>query len=177
MGGPLVAVTTRRCARYLPAAVAYFQWFRGTARRGRVEQDGFTGITEQGLPRASVPVAGSIETDCGTHTKDVVTAIPERNFATGTMAAFCAAFVVGVRHGRRKLHAVPLLTVVRITGAMQLRPSEVCAQRRYIALLGRHDCAVAGIAVLCAARAPLSVACCGGGCASLSTNTRRPSRG
>ncbi|EKG08048.1 trans-sialidase, putative, partial [Trypanosoma cruzi] len=63
------------------------------------------------------------------------------------MAAFCAAFFVGVRHGRRKLHAVPLLTVVRITGAMQLRPSEVCAQRRYIALLGRHDCAVAGIAV------------------------------
>ncbi|RNC34784.1 surface protease GP63, partial [Trypanosoma cruzi] len=44
MRGPLVAVSTRRCARYLPPAVAYFQWIRGTVRRGRVEQDGFTGI-------------------------------------------------------------------------------------------------------------------------------------
>ncbi|RNC54385.1 surface protease GP63 [Trypanosoma cruzi] len=42
--GPLFAVTTRRCARYPPPAVAYFQWFRGTVRREHVEQDGFTGI-------------------------------------------------------------------------------------------------------------------------------------
>ncbi|RNC54218.1 putative surface protease GP63 [Trypanosoma cruzi] len=42
--GPLFAVTTRRCARYPPPTVAHFQWFRGTARREHVEQDGFTGI-------------------------------------------------------------------------------------------------------------------------------------
>ncbi|RNC33973.1 surface protease GP63, partial [Trypanosoma cruzi] len=40
----LFSVTTRRCARYPPPAAAYFQWFRGTAKREHVEQDGFTGI-------------------------------------------------------------------------------------------------------------------------------------
>ncbi|RNC39712.1 surface protease GP63 [Trypanosoma cruzi] len=44
LGETLFAVTTRRCARYPPPAVAYFRWLRGTARREHVEQDGFTGI-------------------------------------------------------------------------------------------------------------------------------------
>ncbi|KAF8277945.1 surface protease GP63, putative, partial [Trypanosoma cruzi] len=39
----LLAVATRRCARYPPRPAVSFRWFRGTARREGVEQDGPTG--------------------------------------------------------------------------------------------------------------------------------------
>ncbi|RNC33805.1 surface protease GP63, partial [Trypanosoma cruzi] len=75
----LLAVATRRCARYLPPAAVSFRWFCVTARRGCGAGRSHRHLLDKDCEGASVPVTESIDPGRGTHTKDVVTAIPEMN--------------------------------------------------------------------------------------------------
>ncbi|RNC42436.1 peptide hydrolase [Trypanosoma cruzi] len=63
----LLAVATRRCARYPPPPAVSFRWFRGTARRGCGAGRSHRQLLDKDCEGASVPVAESIGTARGTH--------------------------------------------------------------------------------------------------------------
>ncbi|EKF98266.1 hypothetical protein TCSYLVIO_010837, partial [Trypanosoma cruzi] len=79
VGEALLAVATRRCARYPPPPADSFQWFRGTARRGCGAERSHRHLLKKDCEGASVPVAESIDPGRGTHTKDVDLAAPQKH--------------------------------------------------------------------------------------------------